>query len=367
VDVRPFLRRLPARYRRPLEVGLFVEVPLLVVLVLAYLAAGHGGGGDFEIFRKAGNALLHGRSPYVRPTPELIGSNDRFVYPTPFALPFVPFALLPEKVGAVVYLFLCVAAVLAALWLLGVRDRRCFGVALIGAPVYSAIGIGTIGPFLLLLLAIGWRYRHRRIAGVPLALAAAAKLFVWPVLVWLVVTRRWRGACGAIATLAGVLLVWLAIDPSGMRRYPETVRVLNEVERWKSYSPQTFALSLGLSGTEAEALAVLIALLTVAAIVVAARSRGERHAFSLAIVGAVVATPILWLHYLILLLVPIALTRPRLSRVWFLPVVLWVSPHPESLGVIWRIAVVLATVVVIAVVTYVRAQPAYGRNAIVRA
>jgi alpha-1,2-mannosyltransferase len=231
------------------------------------------------------------------------------------------------------------------------------------ALVYSAIGIGTIGPFLLLLLAVGWRYRHRRIAGVPLALAAAAKLFLWPVLVWLVVTRRWRGACGAIATLAGALLVWLAIDPSGMRRYPETVRVLNEVERGKSYSPQTFALSLGLSGTEAEALAVLMALITVAAIVVTVRSRGERHAFSLAIVGAVVATPILWLHYLIMLLVPIALTRPRLTRVWFLPVVLWVSPHPESLGIIWRIAVVLATVAVIAVVTYARPQPVHPRLA----
>src|SRR4051794_35201752 len=139
MDVRPFSRRLLARYRRPLEVALFVEAPLLAVLVLAYLVAGHGGGGDFEIFRKAGNALVHGQSPYVRPTPELIGSNDRFVYPTPFALPFVPFALLPEKVGAVLYLFLCVAAVLGALWLLGVRDRRCFGVALIGVPVFSAL------------------------------------------------------------------------------------------------------------------------------------------------------------------------------------------------------------------------------------
>jgi alpha-1,2-mannosyltransferase len=344
--------------QEPIEAGVFIGIPLVACAVLVWFVSSRGGGGDFDIFRAAGNAVLHGRSPYVEPTRALLASNDRFVYPTPFALPFVPFAVMPERVAAALYLCSSITAVLIALRLLGVRDRRCYGVALVGIPAFGGFILGAVGPFLLLLLAIGWRYRDRTVAGVPLALAAAAKLFVWPVLVWLVVTRRWRAAAAATVTLASVLLLWLAIDPTGMRRYPETVHVLNEVERWKSYSPQSLMISIGLPVASADVLIAALAVATVAAIAVAARSRGEDRAFGVAVVGALVATPILWLHYLILLLVPIALVRPRLAPLWFLPLALWVSPHPESLGITWRIAIVLGAVAVVATATLLgRAQP----------
>ena len=39
---------------------------------------------------------------------------------------------------------------------------------------------------------------------------------------------------------------------------------------------------------------------------------------------AFVLTPILWLHYLVLLVVPIALARPRLSALWFVPLAMTV-------------------------------------------
>jgi hypothetical protein len=75
------------------------------------------------------------------------------------------------------------------------------------------------------------------------------------------------------------------------------------------------------------------------------RVRGERAALIAAAVVALLATPILWLHYLTLLLVPIALVRPRLSPLWFLPLLLWVTPHPDSTGVVWQIGLVLVTIV----------------------
>ena len=36
----------------------------------------------------------------------------------------------------------------------------------------------------------------------------------------------------------------------------------------------------------------------------------------------------MWLHYLVVLLVPMAIARPRFSLLWLLPVLLWVSPRP---------------------------------------
>ena len=38
------------------------------------------------------------------------------------------------------------------------------------------------------------------------------------------------------------------------------------------------------------------------------------------------ATPVLWTHYFALLIIPAALSRPRLGPLWFLPLVLWVCP-----------------------------------------
>jgi hypothetical protein len=67
------------------------------------------------------------------------------------------------------------------------------------------------------------------------------------------------------------------------------------------------------------------------------------------VVSGLIATPILWNHYLVLLLAPIAIVRPRLAPLWLLPLVLWATPHPESLGVVWRIVLVLAVIGVVAV------------------
>ena len=67
--------------------------------------------------------------------------------------------------------------------------------------------------------------------------------------------------------------------------------------------------------------------------------------------SALAATPLLWLHYLLLLYVPIALYRPRLAPLWFLPLVLWLTPEAHSQGVTWRIAFALAVVGVVALQT----------------
>jgi hypothetical protein len=349
--VKEELRRL----RHPLEIGVFIQVPAIFCLWLAWYMYGHGGGVDFAIFRVAGWAVLHGHSPYVRPTHALLAANDRFVYPTPFALPFVPFAVIPEHIGAVVFLILSVAAVLASIWLLGVRDWRCYGASLLLAPVFGAFGVLSIGPFLLLLCALGWRFRNRTVAGVPLAIAAAAKLFLWPLLVWLLITRRFRAFAASVATIAATLALWAVIDPGGMRRYPETVRVLNEVQRWKSYSVQSLLISLHASALTSEFVAGAVVLAAVVAFVLLRRRRDE-VTFGVAVIAALVATPILWNHYLVLLIAPIALARPRLAPLWAVPAVLWATPHPESVGIVWRIVLVLAVLGLVAIQS-VRRRP----------
>jgi hypothetical protein len=90
----------------------------------------------------------------------------------------------------------------------------------------------------------------------------------------------------------------------------------------------------------------------VVAIALAARGAdGDRRALAVAVVASLVAAPLVWLHYFLLLFVPIALYRPRLSGLWFLPLLLWLTPTTHSHGTTWRIALALAVVAVVAVRT----------------
>jgi hypothetical protein len=107
----------------------------------------------------------------------------------------------------------------------------------------------------------------------------------------------------------------------------------------------------------------VLSLAAVVAVWLAARgSGGDRRVLAVAILASLVASPLVWLHYLLLLYVPIALYRPRLSGLWFLPLVLWVTPLTHSQGTTWRIALALGIVGVVALRTVgASAVPALSR------
>jgi hypothetical protein len=331
-------RRLP----KPLDLGLYLELPLIALGFIAWNVIRNGWRagwlGDFRIFRAAAHALVHGHSPYVQPTAHLLAGDNRFVYPAPTALLFVPFNLLGPTASSLLYLFLSAAAVVLAVRLLGVTDSRVVGVALVGGGVYVSFVDGAIGPFLLLALAAAWRYRDRPAAGIPLALAAAAKVFLWPVLLWPIAARRPRAVAVAAATLAAIVGAWALLDARGLSEYVTTMRVLDHLEASQSYSLEAFALALGAPSWLAHVALVGVA---AAGCMWLFRLRDDRRRLSAAVLVAIAATPILWLHYLALLVVPLALARPRLAPAWGLPVLLWVTSKPESGGAIWKIVFVL--------------------------
>jgi hypothetical protein len=254
----------------------------------------------------------------------------------------------------VVFLLLNCAAIAAGLWLLGVRDWRCYSVAFLWPGTFFALGYGTLGPLLFLGSAAAWRYRDRvAIVSVAAGLTIVAKLFMWPLLIWLLATRRWRAAAGTVVVaVAAALAGWAGIGFAGLRSYPTTLRVLDQVERWKSYSLVGLARGLELPyplGYAALAAVVLGGCLLVLRL--GRRPGGERPALVAAIFTALLGTPLLWSHYLVLLLAPYALSRPRLSRAWALPLLLWLTPHAEAAAIAWRAAFLLAVTAAAAAIT----------------
>jgi alpha-1,2-mannosyltransferase len=355
-------KRLDDRLRAlgsPLELALFGVLPLLTVVYTVYwVASAQVVERDFGIFRTAGDAVLHGRSPYPSIDPSVLAHFDKFVYPPISAVLFAPAAAIPLGIGQALMFAGGVASIILALRLLGVADWRCYGVAIVSTASVNSLLLGAITPLLLLGAASAWRYRARSSwAGSTAALAAVSKLFLWPLAVWLLVTRRLRALAVFLATT--VLLgigAWAAIGFAGFRSYPRLLRVLARVEEARGYGVVSLVHA---TGATAEALSVALSLAVVGSIVVLARGAdGERRAFAAAVIGALAATPLLWLHYFVLLLVPIALYRPRLSAAWFIPLALWLTPSTQPLGSTWRICLALGVLVTVAVVTLRRQGPA---------
>jgi hypothetical protein len=293
---------------------------------------------DFDVFLQAGKAVREGESPYVDPDVVISeGQPAPYVYPPVLVILVVPLTLLPETVAGssapgVLFTLALIACTVGALLALGVADWRCYPVALLWPVTLESIEYGAIGPILALLVALGWRYRDRALSGgASMGAAVVLKVFLWPLVVWLTATRRWHGAGVAVGTAAGLALVsWAAIGFRGLVDYPSLLRRLAELEAESSYS--AFALLRTADVPELVARALVIAA-CVALLVLAWRAarapasdreESDRRSLTLALAAGFVLTPILWLHYLVLLVVPIALARRRLSALWFAPLALTV-------------------------------------------
>jgi hypothetical protein len=174
----------------------------------------------------------------------------------------------------------------------------------------TATGVGPLPP----------RSGRDRAEGLPLAARRLARRDE------ALEARRRARAAVALRSLGS----WAVIGFDGHPDYPELLRRLSDVEAENSYSAYAILVTLG---SRRPAHVVVVAARAPARARVA-RARGGADgtvaALTLALAAGVVLTPILWLHYLVLLVVPIALARPRLSALWFVPLAMTVFELPRS-------------------------------------
>jgi Glycosyltransferase family 87 len=298
---------------------------------------------DFgQTFLPAAEALLDGRSPY----PE-------YSYPPLVAFLSVPFALTPAPEAFVTVAI--AACVPAALWILGVRDWRCYVVAFLWAPVFHAIQTANVTLPLLLAAAVAWRWRERAaVASVAGGLAIAAKFLAWPLVVWLAATRRLRAAVGVVlVAVVGTLGLWATLGFSGLLSYGDTVDGAQGTYGEQGYTFRALALDAGLPDEVGVLMSFACLALVLAGTVVFARRGDDLRSFSCAAIAMIVATPIVWLHSFVFLLAPVALLRTRLSPIWFVPTILWFFSSGTGNGEPWQTALTMAAAAFVAVAVLV--------------
>jgi alpha-1,2-mannosyltransferase len=343
------MERSPPTTRLAVWLGGAALVALVLVPVDRLVSAARGGilAYDFrQTFLPAAEALLDGRSPY----PE-------YGYPPLVAFASVPFALVPSSTAVLTALL--IALVPLSLWLLGVRDWRCHLVALMWIPVFNAVQTANVTLPILVGAAACWRYRERpRPAAVAGGLAIAAKIVAWPLVVWLAANGRTRAALGAVATALVVTFgLWATLGFSGLRTYPNSLGNLQERHGERGYTVQAVAADLGLPGPVGALSVAAVAVAFLGAVVAYGRRRDDERAFACAIVAAIVASPVVWLHSFVLLLAPVAVLRPRLSAVWFVPAALWFVSDGTGNGTPWRTALTLLALLVAVLLVLLRPRP----------
>jgi len=303
-------------------VGLIIAAASAGFVGICWLVGRGSYMGDFDgpVLRPAAR-IAAGANPYLDPS-ALAYVFTPPVYPPPLMLGAVPLTYVSYDVATWIWLGFLVACLLGSLYIVGLRDLRTYFAACVGAPVLFGLGCGNTVFLLMLSVALLWRFRDNAPCGaLGFALGLIVKPLLWPLFFWLLLTRRFALALyGATLSVSACLLGWAVIGWDGFSAYPELIKVLGHSSSDHGWLVISLLRNLGMHPVASESVGCLVGLGIMS---IALLRRNDLERFSLALAAALVMSPVMWGHYFALLLVPLAIARPRFGALWLLPVALW--------------------------------------------
>lgn len=319
--------------RRALEHVLLAVLPVVLTGWVVYHVYASGiAAVDFQhSFWVAGWRTLHGLDPYAWTRSQISGGVS-FPYPALTALLLSPFGLVSSFPESIPVTAAAIVAAPLSLWILRVRDWRVYGAVALWAPVVVGWQSANFTLALIVGIALLWRFRHRPLLTAALvACLVSIKPILVPVWFWLLLTRRWRAA--AISAAIGITLnavSWTVLGWHELSRWVSLLSLQGRLQNSTGYSLIALASHLGLGRTFGYALIVALSCLLVGTAVALAKTGQEEWVFGVAVLLTIVISPQADAHYFAMLLVPLALIRPRLFWAWLAPLVLWVCPATQS-------------------------------------
>ena len=340
-------------YRRAAEILAFGAIPLIVLAFALSVYAEQGRLAlDFhwELYPQA--ELVRDGEPAFDTPDAYLEDRANLIWPIAAVLPVVPLTLVGPDAADWVATFFTLATLFGALFVLGVRDWRIYGVTLLWPSVIDAVQTGNASLPIAFLIALMWRYRSRAgIAGATLGFAVAVKFFVWPLVVWLFAIGRRRAA--AVAAVVSAASVVLMIPFTDLGDYLRLIAKLRREFEHDVYTPFALLTDLGVPDTAARVVTVALGLAVLAL-------AWRRRSLGLAIAAALCLSPIVWRHFFVLLLVPLGLSRPRFDAVWLIPIAMWVGDGTFN-GTTWETATVLGLATLVFALCELRPRPREAR------
>ena len=221
------------------------------------------------------------------------------------------------------------------------------GLLLLSSPLLSTLALGQVYPVLALGLVAAWisdRRDRQWPSGASLGLVVALKPSLAPILLWPLVRRRWGSFLAAcVSGLAATLVGFVVAGPSATLRY---VRILNEgfaSAYWDNASIPAAATRFFTEHRFGENVATLpwmvyvgyaVGIGVVALTAVRIRGGGDAGLWAL-VAASLLASPIAWHNYLVLLAPGVLLL---LARGWISPALflLALQAIPAQWPLLWN-------------------------------
>jgi alpha-1,2-mannosyltransferase len=288
---------------------------------------------DLHTFTRAAHQVLAGHDPYPHVPSAALFSGHAFVYPWLTAHLFIPFALLTPGASDVAWFALSCLAIVAACRAARLPDRWSVLVVLLSATTIRGLQVGSLNSFLFLGAALAWTWRDRpwRVAAM-LTLVVGAKVFLAPLLIWLLIARRWRALGLSVGGVGTFLGLGFLLGPIGPRTYEHLLSQLSEHESGSGFSlGRLLTLAHAGSWASTAALGISVGLLALAGVLAHRGHLDEVSVFSVAVVAALMSTPILWSHYLLLATLPLLAVRASIG--WFVVAsgISWLTADPARM------------------------------------
>lgn len=322
------------------------------VLILGFFActtlavlssAGSTLGYDAAAYLQAAERFRAGQ-PLYDPNVNVAVGYGVYLYPPPFALAVLPFTVLPAPLDLGTWLATIVAAFLVGTALLPVRRGVRWSVILLASvsfPFLYAVKLGQVGPLLYLAFAIGWRWIDRADApGLAVAAGTLAKLQPALLFGWMIVTRRRHAlAVGLVAVTMAAAATTVLVGTAAWSDYVALLGRINQaVTTPQNLSVGAVAFGAGASPDAAAAIQWASAAVTLAVTLFAWFRRDAVTGFLVGVVASQILSPVLWSHYAMLLLLPVALLLER--RRWWaiaIPLLTW-APMPIIYPIVFGVA-----------------------------
>ncbi len=307
---------------------------LWLLLALPTLTGTPNWAEDFDAYRDASMRLAEQGTLYLAQSLETgfePQGQGLYLYPPPLGISFGPFRDLDPAAGAVVWYLLKIGALALAAALLPVRPTTrllAFGFTALGFAAIRDLTMGNVSTLLLVPLAAGWRWLDRPAGSIALALATSVRASMGAFLLWFAVRRQWRALAWMIG--AGLVTIVLTLPFVGLDGYRDYFAMLANVSDdgglGQNRHLTSLALDLGLDASLAWL--VLLATWALALItVVLSTRRDPATGYMVTAAATLLLAPLMWDHYLSMLLLPAAFLFER-GRRWaiVLPLLSWLPP-----------------------------------------
>jgi hypothetical protein len=300
--------------------------------------------------------------------------SNTFPHPTPYpptvGLLSLPLVLLSFSQATVAWLLMEIGCVVASLFLLLKLSGRapgwfnvilCTLILCCWSAFLQEVGTGQIETLLLLVLVAFWAaYQSKRskLAGALLGFSLALKLITWPIVIFLVLRKKWTVVGSALASAAAFNLAGAVVlgYQNCLFYYTDVGRSVIALYRSDEFNFSSYALAWKLfSGTGsrvqlelqapavfnapilASVLSLVLPLIVLSlGMILAIRAQRFACSFGILVCVAILVNPVAWHHSLVLALIPLAIAiryyfeRPStsgLTRVLIYAVVLMFFPY----------------------------------------